>query len=77
MTLEKIKEQSSQYDGEHKRKHTDLTPRFKALVRKHGVSYVAAATGLAESSVLVYSRCKVVPVSEYNVTKAEAILNNQ
>jgi len=77
MTLAEIKEQNGVYDKEHKKAQALLTPRFKALVSKHGVSYVAAATGLAESSVLTYSRCKVVPVSEYNVLKAETILNKK
>lgn len=75
MNLDKIKNESAKYDKAHQKSQELLTPRFKELVDTHGVSCVAAATGLAESSVLVYYRSKVVPISEYNVIKAEKILN--
>lgn len=77
MNLEQMKNLSREYDEENQRKQENLTARFKALVDKHGVSIIAAATGLAESSVLVYSRgTKPSGVSEYVVVKAETILNN-
>lgn len=75
MNLNDIKQQSAQYDEENKVKKDEITRRFKSLVTDHGVSAVSAATGLAESSVTQYMRCKVVLVSEYNVVKAENILN--
>ena len=75
--LDNIKNLSRQYDEENQRNQENLTARFKSLVDKHGVSVVAAAAGLAESSVLVYSRgTKPSGVSEYVVVKAETILNN-
>ena len=79
MNLDKIREASRIYDEEHKHQ-TDaerkrLTPRFKALVEKFGASAVSAATDLRESTVIQYMRCKIIPVSEYAVTKAETILS--
>lgn len=75
MTLDEVKNKSDKYDEKISTSKGDLSDRFKSLVKQHGVSYVSAATGLAESSVSQYNRCKVVPVSEYNVIKAETILN--
>jgi len=77
MTLDQIRELSRKYDEEHKVNQENLTIRFKALVEKHGVSHVAAATNLNEASVLTYGRSKVVPVNEYKVIKAETILNQE
>lgn len=74
MNLEKIRELSKKYDTDHQTASAALTPRFKALVEKYGVSAVSAATDLKESTVTQYARCKEVPVSEYAVKKAETIL---
>lgn len=77
MNLQQIKDASKKYDDEHKANQSDLTTRFKTLVDNHGVSAVAAATGLAESTVLVYKRQKLADLSEYKVVKAEKILNQE
>lgn len=74
MNLEKIRQLSKKYDADHQKAGEALTPRFKALVEKFGVSAVSAATDLKESTVTQYARCKEVPVSEYAVEKAETIL---
>lgn len=78
MNLGQIKKLSKEYDDTHATKEqaqrVELTPRFKALVEKFGASAVSAATGLREGTVLQYTRCKVIPVSEYAVIKAETIL---
>lgn len=76
MNIETIKNLSEQYDRQHKSLQEDLRQRFKDLVAKYGVSAVAAASGLAESSVSVYSRRNGATVSEYTVVKVETILNN-
>ena len=78
MNLEIIKKLAKEYDQkaqaliEAERK--EYTPRFVQLVDKFGVSAVSAATGLAESTVIQYLRCKVVPVSKDAIEKAECIL---
>lgn len=78
MNLDHIKKLSKEYDSEYYAKEqaerVELTPRFKSLVEKFGASAVSAATGLREGTVIQYTRCKVIPVSEYAVNKAETIL---
>lgn len=77
--LELVRQKSAEYDNQLKRQHStseQLSDRFKALVHKHGVSFVAAATGLRESTISQYARCKSVPVSEAQVIKAEVVLNS-
>lgn len=75
-TLDVVKLKASEYDAARAAFQSELSERFKLLVKNHGVTFVAAATGLRESSVSQYQRCKVVPISEAQVLKAEEILNN-
>jgi hypothetical protein len=75
-TLDIVKIKSAEYDNARAELQAQLSERFKALVNVHGVSFVAAATNLRESSVSQYMRCKVVPISENQVIKAESILNS-
>jgi hypothetical protein len=75
-TLDVVKLKASEYDESRAAFQSELSERFKSLVKNHGVTFVAAATGLRESSVSQYQRCKIVPISEAQVLKAEEILNN-
>lgn len=73
MNLQEIKEKSKQYDLESE---TSRLGRIQSLVETHGVSAVAAAAGLKESSVLQYTRDKSTQISDYTLTKAENILSS-
>lgn len=74
MNLQEIKEKSKQYDLESE---TSRLGRIQSLVETHGVSAVAAAAGLKESSVLQYARDKSgTQISDYTLTKAENILSS-
>jgi hypothetical protein len=81
MNLSELKKMGVEYDSNQILPEPDSaakTKRLKALVDKHGVSSVAAVLGLSESSILVYTRhknSKYGCVSNYNVVKAEEILN--
>lgn len=79
MNLSEIKKLAAEYDEANKSKREDTLPRLFALIDQHGTSVVAAASGLAETSIHVYMRNKnqdsrAYP-SDYAVTKAEKILN--
>lgn len=83
MNLDNLRKLGKQYD--RRRKHTDLnshelTLRLKRLVDEHGVSAVAAVLDKNESTILVYTRHKNAEtgcVKQYDVIKAEFILDNQ
>lgn len=79
MTLIQLRQLSEEYDREHKFSGADnRSDRFVKLVEEYGVSFVAAATGLKESTVSQYARGKDgYRISEYVITKAETILNNK
>jgi len=75
-TLDIIRQKSAEYDNARADLQAQLSERFKQLVTNQGVSSVAAATNLRESTVSQYMRCKIAPISENQVIKAEFILNN-
>ncbi len=74
LTLDQIRTLAEKYDQDMAGCRIDATNKFKELVEQHGVSYVAAASGLAESTVSQYSRCKIIPISEYTLNKIINIL---
>ncbi len=74
--IEKVKKLAAEYDLQHNDKGESRLLRFKTLVDKHGVSLVAASTGLKESSVVQLCRVKNNSnhISELRLAKAEKIL---
>lgn len=76
MNLKAIREKAEQYDLDSQATHIERLERIQSLVETHGVSAVAAAAGLKESSVLQYTRDKKTQISEYTLTKAEQILSS-
>lgn len=83
MNLNELKKLGRQYDEQRNETVIDsaeLTSRLKKLVDTHGVSSVAAVLDKAESTILVYTRYRNSEsgcVKQYDLIKAETILNNQ
>lgn len=73
--LEKIKQLADEYDK--KQFEDKLTnKRLKALVDKHGVEEVSAASGLAMSSIVQYvTKTDPYIVSWKAIIKAETVLS--
>jgi hypothetical protein len=75
MNLENVTELARQYDEKEEQRQPEIAKRFKDLVDKPGVQVVCAATGLTESTVVVYAYTKTRRVSEHTLLKAEAVLS--
>jgi hypothetical protein len=73
--LDKIKVAAEKYDTAIKQ-DTSTNDRLRVLVEKYGVEEVSAASGLAVSSLLHYTR-RVAPLraSLHSVIKAETVLS--
>lgn len=73
--LEKIKQLADEYDKKQIEDKVTNT-RLKALVEKHGIEDVSAASGLAMSSVVQYvTKADSYLVSWKALIKAETILS--
>ena len=68
--IEEIKRRATEYED------ADTNARLKALVEKHGIEEVIAASGLSLSSVTQYTtRTNTHPVAWKTLIKAETILS--
>lgn len=74
--LAHIRKLSEDYDKESVKVRENRLQRMLVLIDTHGVSNVAAAAGLKESSVVQLSRTKgeTHNISERRLAKAESIL---
>ena len=70
-----LKNKAHAYDLQRK---AELSKRFKKVVDQYGVTTVADLLGLKESTVQVYARSGAkAAVTEYDVVKAETLLNEK
>lgn len=68
--IEQIKKHAAEYE------ETNTNARLKALVEKHGIEEVVAASGLSVSSVVQYTtRTNTHPVALKTLIKTETILS--
>jgi len=73
--LEKIKQSAENYDTAIKQ-DTSTNDRLRVLVEKYGVEEVSAASGLAVSTLLHYTRrIASLRASLHSVIKAETVLS--
>ena len=73
--LDKIKVAAEKYDTAIKQ-DTSTNDRLRVLVKKYGVEEVSAASGLAVSSLLHYTRrVASLRASLHSVIKAETVLS--
>lgn len=77
MTIAKIESERKKLESKQftNKTYTDVQNRLKNLVDKHGIEFVAAATGLTMGTIRQYTRVSVAPaISLTTVERAELIL---